>query len=144
MYFFGINRLESGLVRLAVVRPLFNFDHLGRLEHLESVTTVGQQEHVALVQYAALQVGLLIVVEVYPHPAGFNEQDLFGVVHLPSNRVMDMRWNHMTLRPVHIPKLLGEVIRCEESDTLQPIPSMKYDGQRAPSVPDVFEHITLV
>jgi len=114
----GWNSGESGLVRIARIRTLFYFDHLEVFQHLEAVPPGGQENNVATLQYVAFQVLAFFAVEIRPHLAFLDEEDLQGVTHLARHGIVDVRLNDFARRVVHVSQLLGKLVRSEKANSL--------------------------
>jgi len=61
------------------------------------MAAVGQQHEISLLQDAAFEIVLVIVVEIDPNLARLDEQDFFCVVHLPCHGIVHMRRDDIAL-----------------------------------------------
>ena len=105
------------------------------------MAAVGEQDHVAGFEDTAFKVGLIVVVEVDPHAARFNEQNLLGVLHLARHRVVDVGRDHIAAGSIHVTQLLGEVAGGEELDAFSPITSAKNNCKQPGIAGDVLYQV---
>src|SRR3984893_2604362 len=71
----AIDTFETRLVLFARVRALLDLDHLQVFQHLESMSSLDQQDDVARFKDAASQIALLVAVEIDTQPPFANEHD---------------------------------------------------------------------
>ncbi len=136
----GADALETGFVVLTGVGALLHLDHLSGFKHLKAMAAVGEEDHVTGFEDAAFEVGLVVVVEVDPHTAGFDEQHLLGVLHLARYGVVDVGRDDVALGAVHVAELLGEVAGGEELDAIGSVCSAKQNSQNSTRASNFIKH----
>jgi len=98
------------------------------------MAAVGEQDHVAGFEDAAFEVGLVVIVEIDPHLAGFDEEHLLGELSLASHGVVNVGGDHVALGAVHVPELLGEISRSKKTNSVVLKLRSKYQSQGPPAM----------
>jgi hypothetical protein len=105
---------EDGLVFLAEVRTLLNFDHFDLLEDLEAVAAGHEKNDVARAENPALEIRLRMIVEIHSQAASRYQQHLLRLVYLPKRRIMIVCRDLFPRWMTHVRKLLRKFVGREE------------------------------
>src|SRR5690348_6638747 len=100
-------RNEARLVLVTRVRTLFDLEELELLEDLEAVPALNEQDGIATLEDTALEIHLLVGIEVDANLAAFDEQRFLRQLHFAVHGIMDVRFDHVSRRVALIRQLLG-------------------------------------
>jgi hypothetical protein len=134
-----IDRVESRLVLVAVIGALFDFDDLGRFDHLETVAARGEQDDIARRQDSAFKIVSSVGIEVDSHFSAFDEKHFLSPYDLTFDGVMNVGFNFVSCGPVHVSQLLRENAGREELDPIRMEVGADDDGNRLVEMPHVFD-----
>jgi hypothetical protein len=131
---------KACFVPIAGVGALLDLDHLKIVENFKAVTAGSQQDNVAGIQNAALQIGFVAIVEIDAQPAALYNQNLLGVSDVSRHDIVHVWLNELALGMAHVGELLREFVRREEMHAVAGKIVANNDGEEIFLVFDVFEH----